>query len=412
MGVGPVGIVGGGVAGLACALRLQEVGVESIVFEAEDAAGGRVRTDRHEGLRLDHGFQILLTAYPEARALLDYGRLELRPFVPGALIYLDGHFHRLVNPLSRPLEGLQTLTRPLVSYRDLLPLMRLALRARSGGSSGTRDEPAVRALLELGFSNALIERFFRPFLGGVFLDRHLETSSHMLDFVIGMFARGEAAVPANGMEEIPRQLASQLREGTIRLGARVSAISADHVALETGESIPVGAVVVATDGPCASRLVPELEPVESRSVTCLYFVTDRAPIDEPILVLDGEGTGPVTNLVPISVIAPSYAPPGTALLSATVLDDWSGDHDHLPERVRDQMSAWFGAEARNWEHVRSYRIEHALPQFVPPTPKLPRSATAGDGIYVCGDHRDTPSLQGAMRSGRLAAQQLLADRRR
>ena len=211
-------VVGAGLAGLSCAHGLHERGVEIALLEASDGVGGRVRTDRVDGFLLDRGFQVLLTSYPDARRLLDYAELDLRELYPGALVRADGQLYRLADPFRRPLDALRSARAPVGRLRDYVPLAKLRARARTGSVEAAlsrRETSALETLRTLGLSEQLVERFFRPFLGGVFLDPALETSSRMLDFVVRMFSLGEAVLPAAGMEAIPdaacREAAGRLR---------------------------------------------------------------------------------------------------------------------------------------------------------------------------------------------------------
>jgi phytoene dehydrogenase-like protein len=267
-----------------------------------------------------------------------------------------------------------------------------------------------RALRREGFSEELLEGFLRPWLAGVFLERELATSSRMMAFVLRMFAEGDAALPATGMGEIPRQIASRLGPGTVRTGARVRALEPGAAILDGGERVEGGAVVVATDGRVAADLLPDLPRRATKGVTCLYFAAERDPVGEPVLVLDGEGKGPVNNLCVPSTVAPSYAPPGAALISASVLGVPEDGGHRLEAAVRDQMHAWFGREVATWRHLRTMHIPHALPdQTAPALREAQRPVRHAPGVYVCGDHRDNASIQGAMVSGRRAADAVLAE---
>ena len=403
-------VVGAGLAGLCCARRLAERGVSTVVLEASDGVGGRVRSDEVMGFRLDRGFQVLLTAYPEARAVLDYAALDLRAFYPGALVRFGGRFHRVADPWRNPLDGVAGALSPIGSFADKLRVARLRHRACRGSLADLFARPETtseRALRELGFTEAMIDRFFRPFLGGVMLDRTLGASSRMLEFVFRMFARGDAALPAQGMGAIPAQLAASLPAGTVRVATPVAAIDAGRCILRSGEALESRAVVVATEGPEAARMLDLPPPARARAVTCVYYATERAPIAAPILILDGDGRGPVTNLCMPSAVAPSYAPAGMTLVSATVLGNPTNDDEELTTAVRTQMTDWFGASVRNWRHLRTYRIAHALSGSDTPTLDVPdRSIRLRPRLYVCGDHRASASIQGAMISGRHAADAL------
>jgi phytoene dehydrogenase-like protein len=250
----------------------------------------------------------------------------------------------------------------------------------------------------------MIDAFFRPFFGGVLLDRGLSASSRMLDFVFRMMAEGDVALPREGMGAIPEQMARRLPEGTVRLGTRVVSLSPSEARLESGETIAARAVVVATEGPEAARLTGQLAPPASRSVTALYFAAESAPVAEPILVLDGDGSGPVNNLCFPGQVAPSYAPAGATLVSASVLEG-PEDPAALESAVRRQLAEWFGGEVEWWRLLRTYRIPHAQPDQTPPALEpVERPVELAGGLFVCGDHRDTASLHGALVSGRRAAE--------
>ena len=409
-------VVGAGLAGLTCAQELSAAGVAVSVLEATDGVGGRVRTDELDGFRLDRGFQVLLTAYPEAQRFLELDALDLRPFFPGAMIRTGGRFVQLADVWRRPVAGLAGLLKGVVSPADALRMARLRSRVQRGSPEERRAQPersSAQRLRDDGFSEHLIQRFFRPFFGGVFLDPDLATSDRQLEFVFRMFAAGDIAVPARGMGEIPRRLAERLPDGSIRLGARVEAVEAPGVHLDGGEVVPGDAVVLACDGSAAAGLVAGLEEPSWRGTTCLYFEADVPPLEGPLLVLDGDGTGPVNNLCVMSQVSPEVAPPGRTLVSATVLDTAQRPDDALESRVRAQLRDWFGVTADGWRHLRTYRIQHALPDQSPPTPGVPVLPTRlDDGLYVCGDHRADSSINGAMASGRAAAAALLEDLRR
>ncbi len=404
-------IIGGGIAGLVCARQLCDRGLKCQLFEASDDIGGRVRTDQVDGFRLDRGFQVFLTAYPEARDLLDLSRLQLRRFEPGAVIRWNGSFHRLSDPWRRPRHLLATVLSPVATLADKLRIAGFRRQTTRGRLSELYQRPeqtTIDHLRAFGFSEVIIERFLRPFLGGVFLDRDLQTSSRMCEFVFRMFSLGDAALPENGMGEISRQLASRLPDGVIRTNCPVESLQGREVVLANGEQHTPRAVVVATAAPTARRLLGDPFPADGRSVSCLYFAAATPPVREAILVLNGEGVGPINNLCVPSQVSRSYAPPDQALVSVTVLGHHP-DHATLLSQVREQLSEWFGPPASGWRHLRTYDIPYALPSQAPPAlDPVAKPAEVRAGVFLCGDHCDTASINGAMASGRRAAQSVLA----
>jgi phytoene dehydrogenase-like protein len=403
-------IVGGGLAGLCCALRLHEAGISSRVFEASDEVGGRARTDEVDGFLLDRGFQVLLKAYPEAKQVLDYSNLKLMNFEPGALIRYRGKFHRFADPWRRPRHLFSTAFSPVGTLADKLRVARLRRRVCRGTLDEVFAQTELTTLESLhgeGFSDHIINRFFRPFLGGVFLDRDLQTSSRMFDFVFRMFSIGDAAVPAQGMGAMARQLAARLPAGAIRTNCPVEQIDTNSIHLASGENLTASTVVVACEAPAAAALLGDETLAPGRSVTCLYFAADDAPIKEAILVLNGDGEGPINNLCVPSQLSPTYSPPGQSLISVTVLGI-SDDSEGLEYEVRGQLRQWFGAAVDRWRHLRTYRIPYALPAQTPPALcPVAKPASRDDGLVVCGDYLDTASIQGAMVSGRRAAEHII-----
>jgi len=380
-------VVGAGMAGLACARALMIAGREPVVLERSHTIGGRVRTDAVDGFLLDHGFQVLPTAYPEARAVLDLGRLDLGLFERGAIIRSEGRFRRLADPRHAPVRSLRALAGGLVGVRDGAAVLKLL---RGGGEETT----AADALRRAGVARSTVETFFAPFLRGIFLEERLTTSSRLLDFVLHTFADGPAALPAGGMGAIATPLAVGVN---VRKGTGVATVGPRAVSLESGDQLRAGAVVVATSG-----LVDE--PAHGwNGVACVYYDAPSTPIPGPWLVVNGEG-GPINNLCVPSEAAPSYAAPGRALVSATILG--AGDPDL--EQVERQLRGWFGSTVADWRHLRTYRIPRALPSF-PVGGFGGQPVRLAEGLYACGDHREHPSLNGALASGRRAAEAVLAD---
>ncbi|TVR22197.1 MAG: FAD-dependent oxidoreductase [Ilumatobacter sp.] len=406
----PVVVVGAGLAGLACATALHREGVPVRVMEASDGVGGRVRTDHVDGFTLDRGFQVMLTAYPELHRQFDVAALDLREFAPGALVWRNGRGSAVVDPFRDPRHAVATALAPIGSPFDKLRIARLRHSLRSVHPAlllAGDDRSTAATLADRGFSDTMIERFFRPLVGGIQLDPELQASRRMFDIVFRMLADGAAAVPAAGMAAVPEQLAAHLPDGTIELGAPVSAVRTgmDGAAIEVDgqHHVSARAVVVATDGPVAGELLG-IAPVGSKSVGCVYFAAHAAPTDTKMVVLDGARSGPVLNVAVMSNVAPEYAPAGSHLVVAAMPGETG---EQLESSARRQLRGWWGAQVDQWQHLRTYRIPHGQPSQDPPfRPK--QRVSLGHGLFVCGDHRDTASIQGALYSGRRCADAVLA----
>ena len=409
-------VIGGGLAGLAAARRLVAGGVTPLVLEAQVEVGGRVATDEVDGFLLDRGFQVLLDSYPEARAQLDLEALQLGRFLPGALIRREGGFGRVADPWRAPLAGLRSLVSGAFSPMDALRMLKLrseAILALEGEALPQADETAARGLHSRGFSDRAIERFFRPFFGGVFLDSQLGAPWHWFQFLFGMFATGHASLPTGGMRAIPKQLAAALPPGSVRTNARVRTLKGTRVELSTGETLDAEAVILATDARHAPVLLPGARTSQWSSCVTLYYAAPESPLAAPLLVLDGEGRrGPINHVCVPSDVNASYAPPGQALISATVVGTGHADDGVLDRDARAQLGRWFGATAVDaWRLLRVLRVPFSLPRNVPSPGHVADAVRLGPQLYGCGDYLETPSINGALRSGRRAAESLLADLR-
>lgn len=401
-------IVGAGLAGLTAARVLEQNGITTVVVEASDGVGGRVRSDNVDGFILDRGFQVLLTAYPEIHRHLDIPKLDLKIFEPGAIVWREGHGAVVGDPIRRPKTLLSTSLAPIGTVADKarIALMRTKLKSADPREllRGT-DIATSDALRQMGYSSQMIDRFFKPLVGGIQLDPTLSTSRRMFDVIFRTLATGDSAVPALGMGEITRQLEESLRTTPVHLNSPVTSVRPGAVTLSNGNVITARKVIVATEGPVASTLLG-LPEVPSRAAGCVYFAAPISPIDGAYIVLDGEGQGPVYNVAVMSNISTHYAPRGQHLIAAALPGMADGD---IEGAARRQLRSWWGAQVDDWRHLRTYRIAHGQPGQNPPFhPK--KSVSLGDGLFVCGDHRDTGSIQGAMFSGRRCAEQVIAEK--
>ena len=422
----PTIIVGAGISGLACATWLHRAGRPVLVLEASDAVGGRVRTDvTSDGFRLDRGFQVLLTNYPEARRIFDYSALNLKEFRSGAVIRLaDGRETTLQNPLQRPLAAFSALSSPIGSLADKLRILSLVWHLLKHTPEELLARPATDTLTFLqryGWSEQMINSFFRPFFGGVFLDRELTTASNFFEFVFQQFVTGAAAVPALGMQQLPEQLAARLPVGTVRLNTSVAGIvDSTQVRLTSGEVLDGEAVVLATDGLAVLRLLAGRSGnatstkatgfhTAARITTCNYFAVDggHSPGRNDKLLRLNAAPGSLAHNVSFPAdVSGAYAPAGRALVSVSTHGERSLSEAEITAGVREELVAWFGPAARQWHHLRSYRIAAALPAYLAGQSRQ-QPLKLAEALYHCGDWTAYPSLNAALATGREVAEMII-----
>ena len=401
----PVLIVGAGMAGLACAVTLHRSGVPFLLFDRDEKVGGRVQTDEIDGYRLDRGFQVLLTAYPEAKRFLDYEKLELKSCYPGSRVWYNGKFHQVSDPFRHPFDGVCSVFNPIGSFFDKLKvgMLRMGLKSTSRYPD---DVPTIEALQDLGFSELMINRFWKPFMRGVFLENDLSTSVRKFEETFRLFAEGETVSPHLGIGEIPKQMAAQLPVEQLKLGHSVSEVHAQEIKTKDGKSWQGRAVVLATDFASADRLLKiDSKPREWNAVDCFYYSFPEAelPTSRPILHLNGSGEGPINNLSFVSSFT-DCAPVGNGLLSASVIGKKNIKVEELEIEVKQQLIEWFGPTAQKWKNIQVYRIKQAVPVCECPA----KEETRINGIYRCGDYLGLPSIDAAMRSGREVAESIMA----
>ncbi|MEV6350984.1 NAD(P)/FAD-dependent oxidoreductase [Actinoplanes sp. NPDC051851] len=402
-------IVGGGLAGLSAARRLDRAGVEWLLVEASDRVGGRIATDVIDGWHLDRGFQVINTAYPRLPALVDIDALDMRYLTSGVLVRRGGGLHRLENPLRDPLATPQTLISGIGSLTDRLKFAALATRCATTPPQRLLDAPETTTqemLRKAGLSHRIIEEALRPFFSGVFGDRSLDTSSHVAAMVLRSFTRGRIGVPAAGMAALPAAVAGPLPFPQLLVGARTLSIGPGMVVTDGGE-IRCRAVIVATDPAAAAALLPQLPKPDMHGLTTFYFGADHAPLAEPILLLDGDRREIIANTVVLSNAAPEYAPSGKSLIAATVVGV-SAPSSASETVIRVELARMYGEPTDDWEMLEVISLPQALPSARPPQGALRKPVALGDGVFVAGDHRDSPSIQGAMASGWRTAGQVLA----
>ncbi len=418
-------IVGAGIAGLAAARTLVDAGCSIELIEASDRVGGRVASDVIRGFTIDRGFQIYLSAYPEGKRFLDRPEadlraLDLKAFMPGALVWNGARSATVAHPLREPLAAIAGVLRGIVPPPDALRMIPFALRAIRGPADGPgpAGTTAFARLTAAGISRPTIDRFFRPFFGGVFFDTSLSTDAGRLDFLLRMFAEGFACVPAKGMGEIPRLMAASVPTARVRLGSRVERVESRAVVLASGERISADAVVLATGAHDLERLLAPIAPDFPRAEWCgtfsAWFATPDSAALPRWLVLNGSGRGSFNHGAAMSAIAPSYAAQGRGLFVAntTFLPKDADTSSDIAADMLRTLREILGRDATDgWELLAAQRIRHAIPRQWPQDVargERARSVALPTGVFLAGDHLEDASINGAMRSGRRAAEAILA----
>jgi len=407
--VADVVVVGAGLAGLRCAVKLTELGREVIVIEAADTVGGRVRTDVVDGFLCDRGFQVLNPAYPAVRRWVDLGELALQSFGAGVIVRRDDGLRVVADPVREPRLLLQTLRSGYLRPGELAALARWAGRVLVDPRAVMRqpDMTLAQSLDAAGVVGRLRREVLDPFLAGVLVDSHGLSSANFAKLLVRMFFLGRPGLPQQGMGALPEQLAAQLT--SVWLGMPVDVVTADAgrgaSVLAGGSRVWARAVVVATDPVTAARLTPLPEPV-TKGLLTWWFEAPQAPSLLPLLAVDGRRSGaapgPVWNAAVVTAAAPSYAPPGCNLVEATCLLD-RPDGDAPESEVLRHVGQIYGCSTAGWRTVIRHRVPLALPGMSPPLqPRM--TVSLGGGVFVCGDHRDTASIQGALVSGNRTAE--------
>ncbi len=409
-------VIGAGLAGLECARSLHEHGVETLVLEASDAVGGRVRTDHVDGFTVDRGFQVLNPAYPAVRARVDVDALDLRPFLPGVAVRRERGLVLVADPRRAPTTLPRTLRSGYLAPAELLALARWAAPALgpvrrlvdrpgpsgepSRGSAATLpDTTLARSLDEAGVDGRVRREVLEPFLAGVLGEADGTTSAAFVRLLVRSFLLGTPGVPAAGSAALPEQLARQVPHVSLGVRAdRVEPVPGGYRVATEGGAVTARAVVVATDAAAAETLLGVVAPRLNGLVTW-WYATDEPPTADPVVVVDGRRRGPVVNAAVMTAAAPTWAPAGQHLVQVTCL---LGPTAPDEADVRRQAGEMFGVSTTSWREVARHAVPGALPAQPPPL-EVRRGVDLGDGRFVCGDHRDTASVQGAMVSGRRTA---------
>ena len=382
-------VIGAGLAGLSAALTLQEAGVEVSVLDSSDRPGGRVASDRIDGFILDRGFQLINLNYPEIKRWGISEDLDFK-IAPRSVRVSAGSSHTILgDPRSSPFSALSGASGSLKSKANFLRYLL---------SKAQPNESVEEHLLRTGTED-LYRKVLKPFLQGVFLADPSRVSAVVGREVIATFISGRSGVPANGVAALPQVLANRITD--LRLNTRVEEIRGSVISTNNGE-ISAAKIILATDLTTAGQLLGANQVTPLLSSTTWYHTTENAPSDSATLVIDSENRGPVVNSLVISNLSQDYAPSGQSLISSTTIA-------HVSEsEVRRHLALMWGSNTADWRFLAKYEINSALPLFAPGAESV-KSARVGENIYCAGDYLSGPSQNGAMLSGRLAAQELLLD---
>ncbi|MDO6472797.1 NAD(P)/FAD-dependent oxidoreductase [Maribacter sp. 1_MG-2023] len=396
-------IIGAGISGLVAAIELEQNGYSPVLIEATDRVGGRVKTDIVNGYQLDHGFQVLLTAYPAAQKYLDYKALELQNFLPGASIFKNGKQEVIGDPLRDASLLFSTLFANIGTVADKLKILKLNTSLKKKSIDEIFSDGAQTTfsyLTDLGFSSEIIDDFFTPFFSGIFLENKLETSSRMFEFVYKMFGEGNAALPKGGIEEIPKQLLHQLKNTVIKYNTSVSCISDSKILLADGQEIESDFIIIATE---ASNLIQNLknQAIEWQSCDTLYFETENRTIKKPLIgLIPDQGT--VINNIFYHTSLKTAINAGKELLSVTVVDNQGITGKALIDQVQTELKEFCGITSPTF--LKHYSIPKSLPKLSDLQYEISPSETRlKETVYLAGDLQLIGSLNAAMIAGEKAA---------
>ncbi|MFD5751391.1 NAD(P)/FAD-dependent oxidoreductase [Streptomyces sp. NPDC127033] len=409
-------IIGAGLAGLSAAHHLTSAGVTVSVLEAAPHIGGRMATDQVDGFRLDRGGRLLTTSYPDLLRTPGLEGAAVRMFSPGVLVHSEGRNYRTgaVGSARSALTVARALASaprpPLGGAVDQARLSAALGRLAATPTArllGRPERTAGEALAVRGLPARTVNGFIRPLLTALLCDPELRTSSRCADLALRAFARGRLFVPAGGSATLPELLARTLPEGTVRTDVCVTDTSINCVSTKEHGEIACRSLVLATGARAAAELLPGLRVPDFHPVTVLHHTAPAPPLAEPALLLDADREGPVTHTAVMSAVDPSRAPQGRVLISSTVLGT-PPPAAELDRTVRAHLARLYGTPTDDWELLAVHHDPESVPAMDPPH-DLRRPVRLLSGLYVCGDHRDMNTVQGALFSGRRAAHAILRD---
>lgn len=402
-------IIGAGISGLVAAFELEKGGFSPIILEASSEIGGRVKTDQEDGFLLDRGFQVLLTAYPEVKKYLDLPALNLKTFEPGAVVFDEKDSYIISDPLRNPLKVLGMAFSRVGSFLDKVKMFSLTQQLKKKSIDGIFQEPSIptcQYLKNYGFSDQIISNFFKPFFRGIFLEKQLNTSSRMFEFVFKMFSEGHAAIPEKGMGEIPAMLRKQLGKTQIFFNSPVDKVEINKIKLKNGDVLEADRILICTQPDQVMEQLQGQFP-KNKSVITLYFSLQNSFMARPMLGLVPNESHLINNLVFMDDVSESYSTNGRSLLSITVLET-ELEEKSLIKAVQEELEQYSGVNADYFKFVKSYYIKHAIPTVDDMKASIPiTECKLTDHVFLGGDYLLNGSINAAMTSGRLVAESVM-----
>ncbi|MFN2262460.1 MAG: NAD(P)/FAD-dependent oxidoreductase [Psychroflexus sp.] len=399
-----IAIVGAGLSGLVAAINLEIAGFAPEIFEATDRVGGRVKTDYRDGNIYDHGFQVMLTSYPATQKYLDYDLLDLEKFYPGAVIYHNGTAQKIGDPTRNLSLLVPTIFSKIGSFSDKMKILKLNTLLKKKTFDEiflAKEQSTLEYLIGFGFSDEIINKFFKPFFSGIFLETELKTSSRKFEFVYKMFGKGSAAIPKKGIQAIPNQLAAQLKHTKFHFNSAVKNIKDQVITFQNESEKSFDYIIIATD---ASDLISNLknQKVEWKSVENFYIKVKNRNFNEPMIGLISDEKALVNNFHYVSKTKDN-----SYILSVSIVKKHELNSDELKDKVSYDLKQF--ANIETLEFLKYYHIKKALPIMQSVNYMLSKSETQlKDQIFLAGDHLANGSINAAMLNGESAAQAVIS----
>lgn len=402
-------IVGAGVSGLIAAKELESYNLKTLIIDQAPQVGGRLKTDFFEGFTLDQGFQVILSAYPMVKKHLDLKALECKAFDSGAFIFNGAKSFTVSDVKRNPAAAISMFFSPVGNIWDKLKMAKLrkwVLEQSVEEIFEIKAESTYDYLRGYGFSRKIIERFFRPFFSGIFLENDLETSNRQFLFVFKMFAEGEACLPKKGIASVAQQIKAGLRSTEFRLNAEVLKVEKGQVHLKNGSSLEAKQIIIACE---PGALLPQLaDSTEWNPTLQAYFEGTAGKLTKGLIALNSDSEGLISNVACLSKVQPAYAPKGKHLYSVSLKQDPGLSENQLEVKIQSELAPLLGTQASQWKLIRTYKVNRSLPRIDQVVySRAFEESKVMDGIYLAGDHILNPSLNAAMLSGELAAKALI-----